>query len=58
MTRKRREFDSEVGQARLMFLFGVLDVVRVGLAAFKEFLDIIWTSKPDRNSVVDVLNHE
>ena len=56
MTRKRREFDLEVRQTRFSFLFGVLDVVRVGLAAFEELLDVIWTSKPDRNSVVDVLN--
>ena len=39
----------------VLFLLGVLDVIGVGLAAGEELFDVLGTSKPNWNSVVDVL---
>ena len=44
------------GRCSLFFLLGVLDVIRVGLAAGEKLLDVFGASKPDWNAVVDVLN--
>jgi hypothetical protein len=40
----------------LLFLLGVLDVIRVGFAAGEKLFDVFGASKPDWNTVVDVLN--